>query len=150
MTRSTDEPRHPTDARTLAALPIGALAELWIDRAAGSLLGGFDDSLLMGDTNAAILRGGALRVLALIREIVRIETDPDILSYLAATLLEEMLPIGQGPLLEAVEAAIAEDERFADLFFDINFNGLEDAVVERLVSAVRKAVHKQATKGGTT
>ena len=70
----------------------------------------------------------------------RTDTDPDLLAFLAATLLEGMLPAKAGPPLDAVEAAILEDARFADLFFDIHFNGLKEPVVVRIVTAVTKVV----------
>jgi hypothetical protein len=127
-----------SETERLAALPVPELARAWAAAArTGAAVGGRRQE--MYEATSLMLRTDPFKGLALVREIVTFETDDEVLAYLAAGLLEDVLPAQEGPLLDAVIAAIDADARFADLFFDIHFNGLE-AVADRIVAAVRAKV----------
>jgi hypothetical protein len=138
-----------TDRNHHATLPpdLDALARLWLARARLSMHGGSEAGADMADLNDGLLAGDPFRVIALILRILALDPDEDTRSYVAATLLEGVLPREEGALLAAVEATIGADPGFADLFFDILWNGLEGPVEDRIVAAISAALARGGPGG---
>lgn len=76
-----------------------------------------------------------LRALELVTAIVAIEDNPNVLGLLAAGMLEDLLPVEDGPVIDAVVAEAERSPRFRDLLRGAWFSGLNANVVERLDKA---------------
>ncbi|BAQ15931.1 DUF6869 domain-containing protein [Methyloceanibacter caenitepidi] len=73
-----------------------------------------------------------LKALALVKAILDIEDNPNLLGILSAGMLEDLIPYDDGPVVDAVVADAADDPQFQDLLCGVWFDGLSPQVVARL------------------
>ena len=130
---------HRAGAATIdfAALPTAELAPLWVSITARSDLNKErdDNASALFDFQYALVNNDPLRALELVTAIVAIEDNPNVLGLLAAGMLEDLLPVEDGPVIDAVVAEAERSPRFRDLLRGAWFSGLNANVVERLDKA---------------
>jgi hypothetical protein len=124
-----------------AALPIPDLARRWIELTARSPLARESDDHWsdLFDYQRHLANEEPARALALVKEIVRVEDDPMVLSVLAAGVLEDLL-VGNGrAIIAEVEAEARDNPRFRDVLRGAWITSADPDVAERLASAVGRA-----------
>jgi len=73
--------------------------------------------------------------LDLVKAILEIEDNPNVLRLLAAGMLEDLVPEEDGPVIDAVVAEAERNEKFRHLLGGVWFYGMSPEVTERLTKA---------------
>lgn len=76
-----------------------------------------------------------MRALELVKAILEIEDNPNMLGVLSAGMLEDLIPARDGPVVDAVVAEAARNPQFQDLLCGVWFSGLSSEVAARLTWA---------------
>jgi hypothetical protein len=127
-----DTPQHTID---FEALPLAEMARAWVEQhcrpdkdrdANWDGLTSYELELKHDDPDKAI---------DLVLEILKFETNPMVLSFLAAGLLEDAIDIAT---IERIEREAAANERFRDLLGGVWYTSKPDQVKERLDAIVQR------------
>lgn len=120
-----------------AALPLKDLAAAWVDITVRSDIDrqrdGNWDALF--DFQSDLIGNDPLAALELVKAILAIEDDQNVLGLLAAGMLEDLLPDENGPVIDAVVDEAGRNPRFRDLLCGVWFYGMSPEVTERLEKA---------------
>jgi hypothetical protein len=127
------------NAKTIdfASLSLAELAPLWVEITSRSDLDKErdDNASRLFDFQWELANNDAMKALELVKAIVAIEDNPNVLALLAAGMLEDLLPPDDGPIIDAVVAEAEDNERFRHLLGGVWFYSLSPAVAERLEKA---------------
>jgi len=126
--------REPID---FAALPMPERAATWVEITARSDVDKQrdDNSGALFDYQMELLTSDPLEALELVKAILEIEDNPNVLGLLAAGLLEDLIPEQDGPVIDAVVAEAGRNEKFRHLLGGVWFYGMSPQVTERLEQA---------------
>jgi hypothetical protein len=129
--------RTGSEPRDFAALPLPELAAAWVEIISRSDLERErdDDWGTMFDLQQELVGNDPLGALELVKAILEIEDNPNVLGLLAADMLEDLIPEDDGPVVDAVVAEAATDPRFRQLLGGVWFYGMSPEVTERLEKA---------------
>jgi len=141
-----DEPRYHAWRETVrkhieppdfGALPLPELAAVWVEVTARSALerARDEDWGAMFDFQDELVGTDPLGALELVKAILEIEDNPDVLGLLAAGMLEDLIPEEDGPVIDAVVAEAARNEKFRHLLGGVWFYGMSPEVSARLQEA---------------
>jgi len=121
-----------------AALPLGEAARLWVRITAYCPLerARDDNTSALFDFQWDLARDEPQRALALVREIVRIEDHPLLLSVLGAGLLEDLLVAHGNVLISAIEIEARRNWRFRQVLGGVWTSSVDPKVVKRLERAI--------------
>jgi hypothetical protein len=121
----------------LDSLSIEELAPLWVELTARSDLDKErdDNASAMFDFQYELVRDDPFKALALVKEILAIEDNPNVIALLAAGMLEDLIPAEDGPVVDAVVAEAERDPRFRHLLGGVWFSSISPTVTERLERA---------------
>ena len=75
------------------------------------------------------------KALALVRAVLEIEDNPNLLGSPSAGMLEDLIPSEDGPVIDAVVALATRNPQFQDLLCGVWFDDLSPEVVARLTGA---------------
>jgi uncharacterized protein DUF6869 len=125
---------EPTD---FAALPLKDLAAAWVEITVRSDRDRERDRnwYALFDFQSDLVSNDPLAALELVKAILAIEENQNVLGLLAAGLLEDLLPDEDGPVIDAVVAEAERDLRFRNLLCGVWFYGMSPEVTERLEKA---------------
>jgi hypothetical protein len=87
------------------------------------------------DYQHALTGSEPLKALALVKAILEIEDNPNLLGILSAGMLEDLIPYDDGLVVDAVVAEAADNPQFQDLLCGVWFDNLSPQVVARLTWA---------------
>lgn len=120
-----------------AAMPLPELAAAWVEITARSDLERErdEDWGAMFDFQYELVGNDPLGALELVKAILEIEDNPNVLGLLAAGMLEDLIPEQDGPVVDAVVAEAGRNPRFRDLLCGVWFYGMSPEVTERLEKA---------------
>lgn len=120
-----------------AALPLKELAAAWVEITARSDRDRERDRNwdALFDFQSELIGNDPLAALELVKAILAIETDQNVLGLLAAGMLEDLLPDENGPVIDAVVDEARRNPRFRDLLCGVWFYGMSPEVTERLEKA---------------
>jgi hypothetical protein len=128
--------RHRTGAKVIdfAALPLPELAAAWVEIMARSDLDKERDDnwTALFDFQSELISNDPLAALELVKAILEIDDNPNVLGLLAAGMLEDLIPEEDGPVIDAVVAEAARNPRFRELLGGVWFYGMSPKVTERL------------------
>lgn len=129
----------PEEISRCAALDAVAYAQRWTACMGRSALDKAMDAENETLVEAAYLLAARdqAKLVAIAAQIARIETSNNLLSYLIAGILEDALPIAEGPVLDGLIAEIERSEVFADLVSATRFDTLPAPVPQRIEAALR-------------
>jgi Family of unknown function (DUF6869) len=136
--RSWKEQRQPeTQTIDFGSLPMPELAHVWVEITARSDVDkerdGNADALF--DFQSDLVSNDPLGALELVKTIVAIEDNPNVLGLLAAGMLEDLIPEDDGPVIDAVVAEAERNPRFRQLLGGVWFYGMSPKVAARLEKA---------------
>lgn len=120
-----------------AALSAAELAPLWVaimSRSDRDKEKDGDWSALF-DFQSEVINNDPLEALDLVKAILEIEDNPNVLGLLAAGMLEDLIPAEDGPVVDAVVAEAARNERFRHLLGGVWFYSMSPEVAEKLEKA---------------
>lgn len=129
---------HPKpEPRDFAAMPLPELAATWVEVISRSDLERERDEDWgeMFDLQSDLVSNDPLGALELVKAILEIEEDPNVLGLLAAGMLEDLIPEQDGPVVDAVVAEAARNEKFRHLLGGVWFYGMSPEVTARLEEA---------------
>ncbi len=120
-----------------AAMPLPELAVAWVEVMSRSDLARErdDDWGAMFDFQNDLIGNDPLGALDLVKAILEIEDDPNVLGLLAAGMLEDLIPEEDGPVIDAVVAEAGRNPKFRHLLGGVWFYGMSPEVTERLMQA---------------
>jgi hypothetical protein len=126
-----------SEPRDFAALPLPELAAAWVEITSRSDLERErdDDWGAMFDLQQDLVGNDPLGALELVKAILEIEDNPNVLGLLAAGMLEDLIPEDDGPVVDAVVAEAERNPRFRYLLGGVWFYGMSPEVTERLEKA---------------
>jgi hypothetical protein len=129
--------RTELEPRDFAALPLPELAAAWIEITSRSDLERErdDDWGAMFDLQQELVGNDPLGALELVKGILEIEDNPNVLGLLATGMLEDLIPEDDGPVVDAVVAEAERNPRFRHLLGGVWFYGMSPEVTERLEKA---------------
>jgi hypothetical protein len=129
--------RPQSEPIDFAALPMPERAAAWVEITARSDLDKQrdDNADALFDFQSDLVSNDPLGALDLVKAILAIEDDPNVLGLLAAGLLEDLIPEQDGPVIDAVVAEAERDQRFRHLLGGVWFYGMSPQVAERLTKA---------------
>ncbi|ODS02766.1 hypothetical protein AUC71_01370 [Methyloceanibacter marginalis] len=129
--------RKPAEPTEFAALPLPELAAAWVEITSRSDLERErdEDWGAMFDFQQDLVSNDPLGALELVKVILEIEDDPNMLGLLAAGLLEDLIPEEDGPVIDAVVAEAERNPRFRRLLGGVWFYGMSPEVAARLETA---------------
>ena len=124
----------PTD---FAALELPELAAAWVEITSRSDLERERDEDWgeMFDFQSGLVSNDPLGALELVKAILEIEDNPNVIGLLAAGMLEDLIPDQDGPVIDAVVAEAARNEKFRHLLGGVWFYGMSPEVTARLEEA---------------
>jgi hypothetical protein len=125
------------DTIDFASLSVEELAPLWVELTARSDLDKErdDNYSAMFDFQYELVRDEPFKGLALVKAILAIEDNPNVIALLAAGMLEDLIPAEDGPVVNAVVAEAERDPRFRQLLGGVWFSSMSPTVTERLETA---------------
>lgn len=120
-----------------AGLPLKDLAAAWVEITVRSDRDRERDGnwSALFDFQSDLVGNDPLAALELVKAILAIESDQNVLGLLAAGMLEDLLPDENGPVIDAVVAEAGRNPRFRDLLCGVWFYGMSPEVTERLEKA---------------
>lgn len=133
--RAWKEKTHPkSESVDFESLSLSELAETWIAIMSRSdiEIERDDHWYELYDYQHALTGNEPARALALVKAVLEIEDNPNLLGSLSAGMLEDLIPHNDGPVVDAVVAEAASDPQFQDLLCGVWFDGLSPQVVARL------------------
>jgi len=136
--RAWKEAVHPkVEAIDFESLPLSELASKWVDIMSRSEIEiERDDHWYdLYDYQHTLTGSQPMKALALVKAVLEIEDNPNLLGSLSAGMLEDLIPHDNGPVVDAVVAEAARDPQFQDLLCGVRFEGLSPEVVARLTWA---------------
>jgi hypothetical protein len=124
----------PTD---FAALPLPEIAVAWVEITSRSDLERERDQdwSAMFDFQHELVGNDPLGALELVKAILEIEDNPNVIGLLAAGMLEDLIPEEDGPVVDAVVAEAERNPKFRHLLGGVWFYGMSPEVTERLTKA---------------
>jgi hypothetical protein len=125
------------EAIDFVSLSVEELAPLWVDLTARSDLEKErdDNYSKMFDFQYELVREDPFKALALVKAVLAIEDNPNVIALLAAGMLEDLIPPEDGPVVDAVVAEAERDPRFRHLLGGVWFSSMSPTVTERLEKA---------------
>lgn len=122
------------EAIDFESLPLSGLAAKWVEIMSRSDIeierdGQWYD---LYDYQHTLTANQPLKALALVKAILEIEDNPNLLGCLSAGMLEDLIPYEDGPVIDAVVAEAANDPQFQNLLCGVWFNDLSPQAVARL------------------
>jgi hypothetical protein len=132
------EAAHPKpEPPDFAAMTLPDLAAAWVEITSRSDLARQrdDDWGEMFDFKSDLVSNDPLGALELVKAILDIEDNPNVLGLLAAGMLEDLVPEEDGPVIDAVVAEAERNEKFRHLLGGVWFYGMSPEVTERLMKA---------------
>jgi Family of unknown function (DUF6869) len=132
-----DKARKHEEPPDFAALPLPELAAAWVEITSRSDVERErdEDWSAMFDFQQELVSNDPLGALELVKVILEFEDNPDVLGLLAAGMLEDLIPEEDGPLVDAVVAEAARNEKFRHLLGGVWFYGMSPEVRARLQEA---------------
>lgn len=129
--------RTQGEAMDFAMLRLSERAAAWVGIAARSELEKQHDgdAAALFDYQSELVANDPLEALELVKAILEIEDNPNILSLLAAGILEDLIPEEDGPVIDAVVAEAARSPNFRRLLGGVWFYGMSPEVAARLEQA---------------
>jgi len=126
--------RSDAEPIDFAALPLGELAAAWVEITGRSDRDKERDgnSTALYDFQSDLIGNDPLAALELVKAILAIEDNPNVLGLLAAGMLEDLLPDEDGPVIDAVVAEAGRNPAFRELLGGVWFYGMSPQVTERL------------------
>ncbi|MET0688871.1 MAG: DUF6869 domain-containing protein [Methyloceanibacter sp.] len=120
-----------------AALSVAELAPLWAETMSRSDLDREKDEhwSKLFDFQNELVNNDPLKALELVKAILEIEANPNVLGLLAAGMLEDLIPSQDGPVVDAVVAEAARNPRFRHLLGGVWFYSMSPEVTEKLEKA---------------
>jgi hypothetical protein len=89
----------------------------------------------MFDFQNDLISNDPLGALDLVKAILAIEDNPNVIGLLAAGMLEDLIPAEDSPVIDAVVAEAARNPKFRHLLGGVWFYGMSPEVTERLMNA---------------
>jgi hypothetical protein len=113
-----------------SALSLPELARAWVEITSRSPLAKESDgnATALYDFQEMLVRDDPLAALDLVKAILRIEDNANLLALLAAGLLEDLIPANDGPVVDAVIAEAASDPKFRHLLGGVWLSGMSTDV----------------------
>ncbi|MEM8574182.1 MAG: DUF6869 domain-containing protein [Pseudomonadota bacterium] len=136
--RAWKEQAHPkVEPIDFKSLPLLELASKWVEIMSRSEIEiERDDHWYdLYDYQHTLTGSEPRKALALVKAVLEIEDNPNLLGSLSAGMLEDLIPHDDGPVVDAVVAEAAKDPQFQDLLCGVWFDGLSPKVVARLTWA---------------
>jgi len=129
--------RADAAAIDFASLSIAELAPIWVEVMNRSDLDKERDDNWsdLFDFQNELVGNDPLEALELVKAILAIEDDPNVLGLLAAEMLEDLIPEENGPVVDAVVDEAARNEKFRHVLGGVWFYGMSPKVAERLEQA---------------
>jgi hypothetical protein len=121
--------KTPAEALNCAAMALGDLARAWVEQWSKSDRDRDDNFFAMMDYERDLRLDDPDRAIDLILEILRIETNPVLLSILAAGPLEDVISMDT---IDRIEREAAANERFHDLLGGVWYSRAPDELKTRL------------------
>jgi hypothetical protein len=87
------------------------------------------------DFQSELVTNDPLEALELVKAILEIEDNPNVLGLLAAGLLEDLIPSQDSPVVDAVVAEAERNPRFRHLLGGVWFYSMSPEVAEKLEKA---------------
>ena len=133
----SEKTRTKSEPPDFAALPLPELAAAWVEITSRSNLARErdDDWGTMFDFQNDLISNDPLGALDLVKAILAIEDNPNVIGLLAAGMLEDLIPAEDGPVIDAVVAEAARNPKFRHLLGGVWFYGMSPEVTERLMKA---------------
>ena len=133
--RGLEETYQGRETPDFAVLPIAELAALWVEIMSLSDLDKEKDEHWseLFDFQSELVNNDPLKALELVKAILEIEENPNVLGLLAAGMLEDLIPAQDGPVVDAVGAA--RNPRFRHLLGGVWFYSMSPEVAEKLEKA---------------
>jgi len=119
-------PQHPLDCETMS---VPALARAWVEQYSKSDRDRDDNFFTLTDFERDLREEDPDRAIDLIVEILKIETNPVLLSMLAAGSLEDVISMRT---IDRIEREAAADKRFRDLLGGVWYFRAPDELKARL------------------
>jgi hypothetical protein len=119
-------PQHPLDCETMS---VPALARAWVEQYSKSDRDRDDNFFTLMDFERDLREENPDRAIDLIVEILKIETNPVLLSMLAAGPLEDVISM---KTIDRIEREAAADKRFRDLLGGVWYFRAPDELRARL------------------
>jgi hypothetical protein len=126
---------HPSSETVdFESLPLPELAAKWVEIMSRSEIEIERDHQWydLYDYQHALTGSEPLKALALVKAILEIEDNPNLLGILSAGMLEDLIPYDDGPVVDAVVAEAADNPQFQDLLCGVWFDDWSPQVVARL------------------
>jgi hypothetical protein len=135
--RAWEESYKSHDTPDFAALPAAELASRWVEINSRSDLDKEKDGdwAALFDFQWELTKDDPLRALDLVKAILEIEDDPNLLGLLAAGMLEDLIPAKDGPVVSAVVAEAERNPRFRHLLGGVWFSNVSPEVAGKLEKA---------------
>lgn len=136
--RAWKKKMHPkTEPIDFESLPLAGLAVKWVEVMSRSDLEIERDRdwYNLFDYQHELTSTEPLKALDLVKAVLEIEDNPNLLGSLSAGMLEDLIPGEDGPVVDAVVAEAARNPNFQDLLCGVWFDGLSPEVVARLTWA---------------
>jgi hypothetical protein len=132
-----EKARTKSEPTNFAAMPMPELAAAWVEVTSRSDLAKErdDDWSAMFDFQHELVGNDPLGALELVKAILEIEDNPNVIGLLAAGMLEDLIPEQNGPVVDAVVAEAERNPRFRHLLGGVWFYGMSPEVTERLEKA---------------
>lgn len=133
--RAWSEKTYATAARTdFASLSLAKLAEAWVEINSRSDVDRQrdEDWYDLFDFQGELAADNPLEALELVKAILGIEDNPNLLGSLSAGLLDDLIPVEDGPVVDAIVAEAARNPRFMRLLGGVWFSSVSDEVAQRL------------------
>jgi Family of unknown function (DUF6869) len=133
----SEKTRIKSEPPDFAALPLPELAAAWVEITSRSnpARERDDDWGTMFDFQNDLISNDPLGALDLVKAILAIEDNPNVIGLLAAGMLEDLIPAEDGPVIDAVVAEAARNPKFRYLLGGVWFYGMSPEVTERLMKA---------------
>ncbi|MBI5262301.1 MAG: hypothetical protein HY852_10860 [Bradyrhizobium sp.] len=128
--------RRPREALDCAALSLPELARAWVEQYSKSDRDRDDNLFAIMDYERELREEDPEKAIDLILEILKIETNPVLLSLLAAGPLEDVISM---ETIDRIEREAAADTRFRKLLGGIWYYGVRDELKARLDALIGDA-----------
>lgn len=130
--------RHAHDTRSapiaFESLPLPDLAHAWVELRARPWKDQDDNCHVLSDFERDLMENDPDRLIDLILEILKIESNPALLSYLAAGSLEDVIDMR---VIARIEREAFGNEAFRELLGGVWYSSKPDAVRTRLDAILR-------------
>ena len=136
--RAWEEAAYPkSEPVAFEALPLPELATKWVEVMSRSDIEIARDEQWydLYDYQHELTANDPMKALALVKAVLEIEDNPNLLGILSAGMLEDLIPYEDGPVVGAVVAEAARNPQFQDLLCGVWFDDLSPEVVARLTWA---------------